>query len=218
MYTWNNIAMIEDDTHFTPWVKSAGRLDHHQGFLKTLEPFLKGNVIDIGANIGTHSIFYAARASKLYCFEPNPLAFECLQHNLKDTSAELFNIALAKDYGTIDLISQNQNYGSAFTQPGDSIECRPLDFLLDTLTSCSFIKLDAEGDELSILQGGSSVIRKFRPVICIEINEHSLYRKGLTGNDVLKYLDEELHYDISKTFKVRKHLPICNDFILHPKP
>lgn len=213
MYLWNNIALIEDDSHFTPWVKQAGRLDHHQGFLKSIEPFLKGTVIDIGANIGTHSIFYASHCTSLICFEPNPVAFECLSHNLRNVNAQLYDVALGADYGKIDLIPQNQNYGANYTVPGSSIEVWPLDFMIDELSSCDFIKIDAEGDELLILQGGATVIREFKPVICIEINEHTLSRKGTSGNEVLLYL-ESLGYELPKT---RKADSVCEDFILKPK-
>jgi FkbM family methyltransferase len=212
MYLWNNIALIEDDSHFTPWVKKAGRLDHHQGFLKTLEPFLKGTVVDIGANIGTHSIFYSRFASQLFCFEPNPLAFQCLKHNLRNTNANLFQVALSDHHHRIDLISQEQNYGANYTVEGSTINAIPLDSLIDLFSSCDFIKIDAEGDELVILQGATELIQKFKPVICIEINEHTLIRKGISGNDVLLYI-QSLGYELPKT---RHAGTVCEDFILKP--
>ena len=213
MYLWNDIALIEDDSHFTPWVKQAGRLDHHQGFLKTLEPFLKGTVIDIGANIGTHSIFYSRFANQLFCFEPNPLAFECLKHNLRHTEANLFQVALSDHHHRIDLISQEQNYGANYTVEGSTINAIPLDSILEVFTACDFIKIDAEGDELAILQGGTSVIQKFKPVICIEINEHTLARKGTSGDEVLDFLNL-LDYEVPKTRKLDE---VCADYILKPK-
>lgn len=212
MYLWNDIALIEDDSHFTPWVKEAGRLDHHQGFLKTLKPFLNGTVVDIGANVGTHSIFYSQFARQLVCFEPNPIAFECLKYNLRNTDANLFQVALSDRHHKIDLIPQNQNYGANYTVEGSTVNAIPLDSIMDLFTSCDFMKIDAEGDELTILQGGTTLIQKFKPVICIEINEHTLSRKGTSGNEVLLYL-HSLGYELPKT---RREGTVCEDFILRP--
>jgi FkbM family methyltransferase len=183
MYLWKNIALIEDDSHFTKWVKQTGRLDHHTGFLKMLKPYVKGTVLDIGANIGTHTIFYSRLAERVLAFEPNQVAFECLEYNLKD-KAELYNVAVSNHIGYIDIVPQGANYGAAYTIPGLTVPTITIDSL--NLESCNFIKIDVEGDEVAVLLGARETIQKHRPVMCIESNPGTLQRKGLSVENLVK--------------------------------
>ncbi len=208
-YLWNNIALIPDDAYFTKWVKETKRLDHHQGFLNYLRPYLKGTMLDLGANIGTHSIYYA-RFGRVICFEANPIAFECLQHNMKDQNCELYNLAISDVVGDyIDMADTGDNYGAAFTKPGDSIQTVTVDSL--ELTACDYIKIDIEGDELKALIGAQKTIAKFRPVMCIECNEHTLVRRDLTGNDLVEYI-----HSLGYTTSVRKPEDISCDLLCLP--
>lgn len=207
---WKDIALIADDAYFTKWVKETGRLDHHQGFLRTLQPYIKGTVLDVGANIGTHTIFYAKHATRILAFEPNKIAFQCLEHNLRNyPNCELFNNAVANHTGKIDIMPQGDNYGAVYTIPGTSIDCLTIDSL--NLDACDYIKLDVEGDELAALIGAEETIRKYRPVMCIECNEHTLIRKGLTGDYLVKYIN-----DIGYSTSIRKPQDISTDLICVP--
>lgn len=191
---WNNIALIEDDAYFTRWVKETGKLDHHDGFLNAIEQYIKGTVLDIGANIGTHTCFYVKYANRVLAFEPNPIAFECLQHNVQQ--AELFNVAVSDHIGYINLSPQGTNYGAVYTVPvvGEideqvheagsmNIPTITIDSL--NLNACHFIKIDVEGDEIAVLTGAKETILKYKPVMCIECNIHTLTRKGLTGDQLV---------------------------------
>jgi len=193
MYLWNDIALIEDDAYFTKWVKETGKLDHHDGFLNYLKPFLGGTMLDIGANIGTHSIFYA-KYGQVLCFEPNAIAFECLKHNMRFTTARLFNVAVGGEPGYVRMSPPEAgNYGAVYTQPDNTITSA--DGLVKRITidslqldACNFIKIDAEGDEISILQGAVETISRFRPIMCIESNPHTLNRKCYTTHDLITIL------------------------------
>jgi len=205
---WNGIALIKNDAYFTKWVKETGKLDHHTGFLEALRPYIHGTVLDIGANIGTHTCFYVKYANRVLAFEPNHIAFECLQHNVPQ--AELFNVAVSDHKGYINIFPQGDNYGAAYTVPGYDIDTITIDSL--NLDSCDFIKIDVEGDEIAVLHGAKQTILKYKPVMCIECNEHTLIRKGLTGNDLVRVI-EELNY----TTSVRKPEDISCDLICLPR-
>ena len=64
---------------------------YEKDYLITLIKWLKsiqynifnGIAIDIGANIGNHSVFFSKFFKKVYSFEPNPKTFELLKINAK---------------------------------------------------------------------------------------------------------------------------------------
>lgn len=181
-----NIALIQEDTHISKWVIESGRLDHDQNMLPMLDEFLKpeSTVIDIGAYIGDHSVYYAKRCAKVICFEPNPEAFECLVQNAKPNMM-LFNLPLSDKTENVEIISPNNNIGMTYVQAGGDIKTRALDvFEFDP----SFIKIDAEGFEMKILKGAKETIERCRPVMLIEINKPALERNGTSFDEVVSYL------------------------------
>lgn len=206
---WNDIALIRDDKYFTPWVKQAGRLDHHLGFLEYLRPHLGGVTVDMGANIGTHSIYYS-QYSHVHCFEPNAIAFECLEHNMKGQDATLYNMAIGSKDAAISMTTpEDGNYGAIYTIPGGDIPVSTIDELC--LDACDFIKIDIEGDEIAALEGGINTIKKFKPVICVESNPTTLARKGYTPNDLLLTL-----YSMGYITKQRVPQDITCDLLCMP--
>lgn len=207
---WNGYALIKDDPYFTRWVKEIGKLDHHDGFLNYLAPYLRGTMLDVGANIGTHSYHYA-KFGWVHCFEPNPLAYECLQHNMKGLPrVTLHNVAVSDHAGSIDMVLDTSNYGASYTKPGTSIPTITIDSL--NLLACDFIKIDVEGDELAVLRGAKETIAKCRPVMCIECNKVPLGVKGLTAED-LEALIDSLGY----THQVRQPEDISCDLLCLPR-
>lgn len=206
---WEGIALIRDDAYFTKWIKQAGRLDHHLGFLEFLKPYLHGTMLDVGGNIGTHSIYYS-KFGHVHSFEPNPIAFECLVHNMRGTNSSLYNVAVGAESGHISMTPPEEgNYGAVYTQPHGDIPVITIDSM--HLDACDFIKLDCEGDEVAALQGATETIKNFKPIMCIESNPTTLARKGLTANDLIAAI-----HLLGYTTKQRVPLDISVDLLCLP--
>lgn len=206
---WNDIALIKNDRCFNTWVRAEGRLDHHLGFLEYLRPHLGGVTVDVGANIGTHAIYYA-QFGHVHCFEPLPIAFECLTHNMRNEDCTLYNLAVGDGEGTIKLISpEDDNPGATYGIPGEDIPVIAIDSL--DLDDCDFIKLDCEGMEIQALRGAKETIKKFKPVLCIESNPRTLARWGATPNDLLICL-----YAMGYITKTKVPNDRCVDLIAEP--
>ena len=147
--------------------------------------------LDIGANYGLMSYHMSSRFDNVHAYEIEPNVYECLKINLKK-----FNLHNVKPhpYGIGDkedsvALSYNkkQSTFSTHVTPGSSGDCavKQLDML--GLTDVDFIKIDAEGFEPLIIQGGMELIKKYTPVILYECKGHES-RFGFDRNNVLNQL------------------------------
>ena len=163
-----------------------------QNEIDVLSNFIKEGdyVIDVGAFIGTHSRAFSSLVGpkgKVLVFEPNPIILPFLRTNIEKSTyknIELYPYALGNKKGKARLyIKNNQNLGSAslqnknyetFKQYND-MEPTELEVNIITLDELNlnkvdFIKIDAEGFELYVLEGAKKTIEKFKPIIFSEIN------------------------------------------------
>ena len=67
-------------------------------------------ILEIGANNGTDTIDFlnTFKAGRFFCFEPDPRALAQWMQNVKDPRAQVFNIAISDQIGTIEF---NQSSG-----------------------------------------------------------------------------------------------------------
>jgi hypothetical protein len=64
----------------------------------------------------------------------------------------------------------------------DGLVCR------ENLGKVDFIKIDVDGAEDDVIQGGEHTICSFRPIILIEVAPYTLIERGLPGDAPLKRL------------------------------
>jgi FkbM family methyltransferase len=152
-------------------------------------------VLDVGANIGTHTVALARHvtaAGAVYAFEPQRLTFQLLCANVALNA--LTNVvclhAAASDMPGRTLIPAldprtANNFGGLPAQgheTGEDVRVMRLDDL--KLAQCNVIKVDVEGMETGVLAGARQTIRKLRPVLFVENNSQE------RSSSVLKMLDQ----------------------------
>lgn len=162
--------------------------DHNRGGrfyeLEELQAVLRyfpigGVFVDIGANIGNHSLFFAlfGHASRVIPFEPNPLAYKMLLANvafndLQDV-IDLGHLGLGlsdQDAEGFAMQERSKNLGGAkMLADKGNIPVRTGDALLSGVTP-SLIKIDVEGMEMSVLTGLSDTIEREKPAIFVEVD------------------------------------------------
>ena len=139
--------------------------------LSELVPF--GSVaIDAGANRGLYTYWIARRASMVHSFEP----ITTLSGYLR--AARLPRVcvhyaALSNRSGSAILwIPQTAGEASLSERVGGTPVEVPL-MRLDSLhlSNVGFIKVDVEGHELEVLEGGERTIREQKPVLFVEIEQ-----------------------------------------------
>lgn len=141
------------------------------------------NVIDIGANYGLYTLSSAKRVGatgKLWAFEPTGTVAECLNESLnvnEFSNVELVQAGLSNHVGEAKLaLNPNAELNSLNTPINDessveTIELKTLDSSIEEFSwdQIDFIKLDAEGEEVRILEGGEITLDKLSPVIMYEL-------------------------------------------------
>jgi FkbM family methyltransferase len=144
--------------------------------------FKSGCFVDIGANIGNHTIFVAKflKPTRIVCIEPNPEAINILETNIRlnDLSGivdqRYLGIGLAAASGTADLHQpQVNNLGAMQLLTGNGqIRVAVGDDLLYTEIP-DFIKIDVEGMEMDVLKGLEHTISRRSPAMFIEVDNRN---------------------------------------------
>lgn len=147
----------------------------HKYFKKYSHP--EKIALDIGANIGTHSLVLSRYFDKVYSFEP--LFYDVLQKNMDIngiSNVQVIPKGLSDIHGEATIKRDNFNAGASYiTSDGDS------SINLDKLDNFTFnkpialMKIDVEGHELEVIRGGLETIRKHKPVIIIEIKNNDIF-------------------------------------------
>lgn len=132
----------------------------------------RGVAVDVGANIGNHTLWMAAVCGlKVYAFEP------VLPHVVRANVAlnpHLHSKIVVFEYGLGSTAGTFHHTGKGVLQPGQSdqstdevVEVRLMDDLVPR-ASVAFIKIDVEGMEVDVLRGAQAVLQSSRPVLAIE--------------------------------------------------
>lgn len=135
-------------------------------------------VLDIGANIGNHSVFFARHldCTKVIAFEPVDVNLKVLRKNLEEFGerAEIVETALSNTSGERPLYNSCvgnfggfslEKYGHSFVVQ-DSIQIATLDSL--NLQGVTMMKLDVESHENEVLEGAKNTIEENKPIIFVE--------------------------------------------------
>lgn len=146
------------------------------------------HLLDIGANIGNHSVYLSSYFNLCSCFEVDPETRIVLDFNTKKfNNVTVYDFGLGSSEGELILTRNKHNNlgGNRLTkeQRIDGIKVRvcTLDHL--KFEDISFIKIDVEGYEEYVLNGAINSISKSLPVIAVELN-------SLRNNEVIRLLSE----------------------------
>ncbi len=182
------------------------------------------DALDIGANIGNHSIEFSKFFNNVFSFEPNQDTFEILKFNTKNFSnIKIFNFGISDEEKQIDLYEDPTNFGgSSFKNFSPNTNKLQVELkILDNISlphNIGFIKIDVEGMELNVLRGGRKLLEKNRPIICFEQNYED-FKNNLNETESIQYL-RDLGYKLyiletnrKKNSFLRKAFNLIKDLI-----
>jgi len=167
-----------------------------------------GVAIDIGANIGAHTVRLAqivGHGGTVVAFEPQRIVHQMLCANLalnalgnvwtfwagagRETSSMRvppLDYHATNNFGGISLTSEAQ---------GETVQILPIDTL--SLPACHFIKIDVEGMEREVIAGARNTIATWRPILYVE-NDRKDKSAALIAE--IQGLDYRLYWHLSTLY------------------
>ncbi len=139
--------------------------------------FTNSIVLDIGANIGNHTLYFVKEcgASKVYSFEPVPQTYEILHKNIEINGLEGIVTTVNRGVGARRSQARIQSFsredlGKSIISYDDVGELKIV--ALDDMSfdgRVGFVKIDVEGFEVEVFLGAKEFLGKNRPIIFCEI-------------------------------------------------
>lgn len=207
------IYLIPSDLDLTPEILLRGGWEPHVE--ETIVRSLRSGdtVIDIGANVGYHTLAMAAAvgpSGQIHAFEPNPAAMRLLKATMfvngfsswRGTGrVSLYASATLDRPGTVTLASAPDHYGSGHVanlmtaadySTRVDVPAVTLDSLLaDRLGTVDLIHMDIEGSEPLALQGGRMLIERSPHVKIITEWSVGMMRSRANVEDFVTWLVEQ---------------------------
>ncbi len=187
------VTVPDDLTLMTPYI-----LEEQQDWFEDEIEFVRRlvkpgmNVIDIGANYGCYALTIAKLAGpdgRLWAFEPCSSTADHLQQSINANGLDqiqLIRAALSNRQGEACLSTQDNAELNSLSDDngGTNSETVPLYRLDDCMkehawNDIEFLKLDAEGEEVRILEGGQSFFTDLSPLVMFELKHGDLVNEGL---------------------------------------
>ena len=198
------------------------------------------DTIDIGVYRGVYSYEMAKYSKMVHAFEPNPIIFKDIELNLRKIikNINLYNFALSDKENKVLLKVpiRNKNYDKSNYEEyfqmgratiheqnvmGDIETFEIKSKKLDNFTfsnKISFIKIDVEGHEMSVIKGAENTIKQYKPTLLVEIEEKHSKQKVLDSINYINSLGyESFFYDNElKNTNNLNNLNMYNNFIFKP--
>ncbi len=162
---------------------------------------------DVGAQMGYLTLAMATSAggsTSVHSFEPESVNADRFEENMQLNgcrNVRLHRTAVSNRDGMLRLyLSNDRNAGTHSTIAGSTnvsgefieIPSTTLDSFAreQSLHRLDLIKIDVEGAEFDVLQGGESVLRTLRPCVILELSDALQNSRGMTCRDIKMYMSQ----------------------------
>jgi len=162
--------------------------------------------IDVGANFGHTAVPFKTWFKKIVAFEITPKNYECLVANAKECSNIVcYNLGLSNQHGMVNVLEYS-TAGSVNTIESTKLETqsgkkrkpvivqRPvttLDLMFPT-EIVNLMKIDVEGHEVAVVEGGKELLSRSRGVMYVETSDKEKEKLCILLNDLgWKYISRK---------------------------
>ncbi|MCP3177581.1 FkbM family methyltransferase [Desulfuromonas sp. KJ2020] len=182
-------------------------------------------VADIGGNIGLTAILFSTLAKYVYAFEPSSTTFNILKNNIARTgftNIEAINLGLGVEKQSVTLTFAKNNRSGGYVSNKimpegghitETVNIETLDDYFETKRPIpTFLKIDVEGFEKNVIEGGGKLIKKYQPTVVMEMNHFCLdVLQRITIPDFLDFMRGVFPYlyavDSDNMSVVNLHVP-----------
>jgi FkbM family methyltransferase len=157
--------------------------------LRILRKFIPADedALDVGGSEGHYTFFISKFARRCYTFEANVDSARIIKARVP--RATIIDLALSATAGTAELRTPITGSTGLLEGWATIVQTRALDSF--AFNNVGFVKIDVEGHELSVLQGGREFLKNNLPYILVECSEDN--RVG-AFESITKFLTE-FEYD-----------------------
>ena len=160
---------------------------------------------DVGASFGWYTLMLSrlvGREGWVHAFEPVPHTYAVLTQNIRLNACPnvtAVQSALADSEGMGELFLPDIGVSGSFRLHDYEASYERIPCRLETLDeycvrhgvmALDFLKADVEGAEWQVLRGGAAMIERCRPVLFLEIQQHSTELFGYQPNEMFQWLRE----------------------------
>ncbi|MGV8996749.1 MAG: FkbM family methyltransferase [Parvibaculaceae bacterium] len=151
----------------------------------------KSIFLDVGANVGVHTLAIASRIAEIVAVEPFPPVADRLEATLKTNhikNVTVARFALSHESGTVSFLAPDSgNLGVGRVVAGDTTpgmlqvtQTTGDELLRQNDLPLGLVKIDVEGFELNVLRGLQERLRRDRPLLVVEVlTEDAAHRESL---------------------------------------
>lgn len=160
--------------------------------------------VDAGAHVGTWSMHLAKRFDRVVAFEPCVEHRSCFMQNVNGAGAKVTLVAsaLGDREGLVRLeVPQGSSGGTHIAGEGD-VAMNTLDSF--KIIDVDFLKIDVEGYERFVVEGGEQTIRRDKPCIVVEQKPKGLAERygqtRMAAVELLQSWGAKIQFEVSGDF------------------
>ena len=174
------MAMLPSSYYYGQRIADEAAWGEHELYVLNQIISPGGTAVDVGANQGFFSFAFSEIADHVEAFEPN-LEYADFARRMLGRRARVHNVALSNACGRGEFFVPLSERGVQLHLAGTlwqgtdrgkkgirfNVDVRTLDSY--AFTGVRVIKVDVEGSELDVLEGGRETIRRDRPPLIVEL-------------------------------------------------
>jgi FkbM family methyltransferase len=189
--TINNFK-VKFPARWSRYYESNYEADNYNFLREQAKPGM--HIIDIGAHLGLFSAVSSqltGSTGKIICFEPTPGTYAVLEQTLKlnhcSNVVPVRGAISNKEGSAIFYVSETAGCNSnslVKNKPekeaeGNEVKLFTIDGVVQEYSlKPGLIKIDAEGAELDVLQGGMNTFRQYKPILILGLHPDFISQKG----------------------------------------
>ena len=182
---WGQTFYVYSNDSCTKYIRRYGTLQKNElPLIKFLIENVESNAVffDIGANYGFYGTLVEEITdnAEIHCFEPPPDIITLLKKNLRKSNSNAHQLAIGDYEGEASYNNTFRSGNSSLANIQSASEginnttkikvhISSLDTFCKTNSIPTIIKIDVEGNELAVLRGAAQLLKKYRPILAIEL-------------------------------------------------